>query len=194
MQITPPKESDEYVAAIREALELLIAQPTPAEAPPCQNCVKHVPVSCSPKCPEAQASLSSDPINFPLEEKVVSLSFELASTRLIETCWSCEGHFGHDGKLWKLPQVTFYAHSPVYPQLMLRHIQGLANSKRMAYEWKIVLSDFGQSWNFSYNIEPNLNGVTEPRLGALQQDLQLIAENLCESLKGLARKMLEEID
>jgi len=193
MRINRPREDTESFLQMKEALELLIAQPTPEEESPCDNCQTHRPANCSSSCVDAQASLSSDPIRFPIEEKVVSLVFELTATRLIETCWSCEGHFSHDGKLWKLPQITFYATNSVYPQLLLRHIRRLINAKKLGYEWHIVLSDFGQTYNISYNIEPNLNNVVEPRLGRLQQDLKTISENLCESLKQLAKEMLDEM-
>lgn len=194
MYIYKPEDSTENTTQFREALEMFIGQPTPQELAPCANCEKHVPTDCSAKCPDAPTALSSDPINHPLELKVVPLVFELTATKVLKPCWSCEGHFTNENELWKLPQISFYSPSPVYPQLLLRHIHDLKAQKKLAYEWHIVLSDFGQSWSLSYSIEPNLNGVKEPRLGLLQQDLQSISENLCDQLKLLAKKMLVEMN
>jgi len=192
MHILKPNHTTDKQTII-DTLQFLIDQPSAAELPPCENCTIHVPDECSATCANAQGSLSSEPTKFPIEEKVVPLVFELAASRVLQTCWSCEGHFTNEGKLWKLPQVVFYANSPIYPQLLLRHIQALQLKKVLAYEWQVVLSDFGQSWNFSYNIEPKLNGVSEPRLGALQQDLQTISKDLSHSLKALAKAMLDDV-
>ena len=143
MYIYKPEESTQNIAQYKEALALLIAQPTPQEAPPCGNCEKHVPTNCSAKCEKASASLSSDPVNHPLEQKTVSLVFELTATKVLKPCWSCEGHFNGENELWKLPQISFYSPSPAYPQLLLRHIHDLKTQKVLAYEWHVVLADFG---------------------------------------------------
>jgi len=187
--------NDDFMDAeqARESLELLISQPTPQQLAPCQNCTQHVPNMCSPSCSDASSALSSDPVNFPLEEKVVPFVFELSATRLMQTCWSCEGHFDHEGKLWKIPQICFYASSPVYSHLLIRHINKLKLDKRLSYEWRVGIADFGQGAQFNYSVEPNLNLENDPRLGALQQDLCIIAENLCENLKYQAKKMLIEL-
>lgn len=194
MYIYKPEENTQNTAQICEALQLFIDQPTPKDLAPCLNCDNHIPADCSVKCSDAPAALSSDPMNHPLESKVVPLVFELTSTRLMQPCWSCEGHFNNENELWKLPQISFYSRSPVYPQLVVRHIQDLKVQKKLAYEWHVVLSDFGQSWNMSYSIEPRLNDVKEPRLGMLQQDLQSISEDMCNKLKSIAKKMMFELN
>lgn len=193
MKIIQPEKNPSNLNMARNALELLIAQPTFSESAPCPNCVKHVPSICGPTCPDVGAALSSDPEKFPLEMKVIPFVFELTSTRLMQPCWSCEGHFDSEDKLWKLPQICFYSDSSIYPQLLIRHISELSIAKKIAYEWRLVVSDFGQAWNFSYCMEPNLNRVDSPRLGLLQQDMCRIAENLNVNLKLLAKKMLLEI-
>jgi len=192
MHIRQPNQELDYISHTRDVLVEFIQQPLPSELPPCMNCKNHIPQDCTSKCKAAPAALSSDPIKFPLEKTVVPIVFELMSTRVIQPCWSCEGHFNHLGELWKIPQINFYSDSPIYPQLLLRYLKSLSMQKRLSYEWHIVIADFGQSWSFSYSLEPNLNGVSEPRLGNLQQDLTTISTDLCQNLKSIAQKMLDE--
>ena len=194
MRINTPKNDIQDLSQVRDALELILSQPTAEESPPCDNCNEHIPAECSSSCVSAAASLSSDPARHPIESKIVPLVFEMSSVRLVQPCWSCEGHFNQDGDLWKLPQLTFYSMSPIYPQLLLAHINELKISKKLAYEWHIVLTNFGNSWHMSYNIEPNLNHESEPHLGKLQVDLGTIAEGLHDSVKRLAKGMLLEIE
>jgi len=194
MYINKPQDNIKNVAQVREALELIVSQPTAEELAPCTNCDNHIPNECNSKCTKAPTALSSDPINHPLENKVVPLVFELTSIRVMQPCWSCEGHFNQDGNLWKLPQINFYSLSPIYPQLFLQHINELKLKKKLSYEWHIVLANFGQSWHMSYSIEPNLNNVSDPHLGSLQQDLVILAEDLHNNIKLLAKKMLHDIN
>lgn len=115
------------------------------------------------------------------------LVFELAATRLMQPCWSCEGHLGPDGALWKLPQVSFYSASPLYPQLLLRHIGNLELQKQLTYRWRVVLSDYGQTWQPTYTLEPELSRDSNIHLGKLQHDLYILADDLCNKLKALAQ-------
>jgi len=193
MHIHKPQENFQNSTQVREALELIISQPSAKESAPCTNCENHVPNMCNTTCINAPSSLSSDPINHPIEDKVVPLVFELTSVRVMQPCWSCEGHFNPDGKLWKLPQINFYSLSPIYPQLLLMHINELKINKKLSHDWHIVLADFGQSWHMSYSIEPNLNQVSDPHLGALQNDISIIAEDLNNNIKKLAQKMLLDL-
>lgn len=178
---------------IRQDLQRLLAQPTPVESPPCSGCTQHVPVSCSSRCGQAPQSLSSEPENYPVETNVVPLVFELSATRLMQPCWSCEGHLNPDGELWKLPQVSFYASSPIFPQLLIKHISALEMRKQLAYPWHVVLSDYGQTWETTYTLEPNLNREHKVHLGNLQRDLNTLADHLSDKLKALAQSALREL-
>lgn len=178
---------------IKQDLQRLLAQPSPAESPPCSGCNQHVPVSCSSKCEQAPQSLSSEPASYPVETNVVPLVFELSATRLMQPCWSCEGHLNASGELWKLPQVSFYSASPIYPQLLLKHICALAMHKQLTYPWHVVLSDFGQTWETTYTLEPNLNREQKVHLGNLQHDLNTLADHLSVKLKALAQAALSEL-
>lgn len=193
MHINAPKITAQDITQVREALNSIISQPTASELAPCQNCEKHIPDDCSASCANVHASLSSDPVNHPIESKVVPLVFELTSVRVIQPCWSCEGHFNQNGELWKLPQITFYSLSPIYPQLLLAHINQLKLNKKLSYDWHVVLTNFGKSWHMSYSLEPNLNNISEPHLGKLQIDLTTISENLHDNIKIIAKNVLLEM-
>lgn len=193
MRINTPKSNIQDITQVCEALELIISQPTASELSPCENCEQHVPDDCSPSCDNVQTSLSSDPGRHPIESKVAPLVFELSSLRVIQPCWSCEGHFNQDGELWKLPQITFYSLSPIYPQLLIAHINELKLNKKLSYEWHVVLTNFGRPWHMSYSLEPNLNNVSDPHLGKLQIDLGTISKDLHDKVKIIAKNVLLEI-
>lgn len=194
MHIVRPKKGLLDSRRVAEDLQDLLITPEQQQQPPCPGCKNFTPTRCNARCPDAPTALSIDPQQYPLEPNVVSLVYELVSSRLLQTCWSCEGHFDNDGKLWKLPQVSFYSASPVYPQLLLRHVNDLYQARRLAYPWQVVLSDYAQTWGLTYTVEPNLVHVPEPRLGLLHQDLRIISEDLLLKLKEQARKMLQSLE
>lgn len=122
--------------------------------------------------------------------------FQLYATRLIQPCWSCEGHVQNvDGEidLWKLPQVSFYCSNPIYLQLLNRSLIRTQTNVQFAYPWHIVVSEFSQALEVTYSIQPNLNKITQPQLGSLQNDLRLLAENLLGALRLEAAQMIKEL-
>jgi hypothetical protein len=131
-----------------------------------------------------------NPVRYPIESKVVPLVFELTASRLMQTCWSCEGHMDKQNRLWKVPQVSFYADSPIYPKLVLIHLTRLYQARQLGYRWHVVLSDFTQTLSLTYSIQPDLNQEESPRLGLLQQDLQVISNDMHSQLKLIARELL----
>lgn len=195
MKIITPNADVQHSQQVRADLLRLIAQPSAAEVPPCPDCKLHSQVTCASNCEHAPRNLSIDAINYPIESNVVPLVYELAAVRLIQPCWSCEGHLNPNGELWKIPQVSFYSESPMYAQLLLRHISALDLQKRLTYPWHVVLSDFGQTWDITYTLEPNLNydQAHHIQLNLLQRDLNTLAENLSARLKILAQAMLDEL-
>jgi hypothetical protein len=193
MKIIQPKIGFLDNKRLRQDLLQLIAQPSTADSPPCPGCKRHMPTLCSSQCAQAPTSLSIEPVNYPIEFKVVSLVFELTATRLIQPGWSCEGHLDPDGKLWKIPQVSFYSASPIYPQLLLKYIHSLELEKHLAYRWHVVLTDFGQTWETTYTLEPNLNWDHNVHFGKLQGDLNTLADNLCNRLKAFAQSTLNSL-
>ena len=176
----------------REDLEKFIVQLEPMVVPPCSGCVDHKKAGCSPDCSEVTRALSIEPDRYPIESKVAPLVYELMATRVMQTCWSCEGHMNQDNQLWKVPQVCFYSDAPIYPKLVLIHLRLLYQSKILSCPWQVVLSDFSQSLGLTYSIQPDLNLVEKPRLGSLQQDLKLIAETMHTKLKIIAGELLRE--
>ena len=191
MHIPTPERELLCDSDTKDQLEQFIAQPEPADVAPCPGCNNHVPLNCSGQCDDAAKALSIEPERYPIESKVVPLVFEITASRLMQTCWSCEGHMDHNDNLWKVPQVSFYSKSPIYPKLVLIHLTRLFQDKKLGYRWHIVLSDFTQTLGLAYSIQPDLNQVAEtPRLGLLQQDLQLISEDMHSKLKMIAGELL----
>ena len=191
MHIPGPKQSCANNAAdLREQLQSLIDQPEPEAVAPCPACRLGVRSDCSPSCQNAPMALSIEPERYPVERYVVGLVFELMATRMIQTCWSCEGHMDDQNELWKMPQVCFYVVAPIYVKLLHRHLVSLYQSKQLAYRWHIVITDFASTAGLTYSIQPDLNKVSSPRLGLMQQDLTIIAADLHGSLKDYARELL----
>ena len=190
MKIPTPQNELRCDSETRSQLELFIAQPEPADLAPCPGCGHHEPETCSGQCEQASKALSIEPERYPIESKVVPLVFELTASRLLQTCWSCEGHMDHNNKLWKVPQVSFYCESPIYPKLVLIHLSRLFQSKMLGYRWHVVLSDFTQTLSLTYSIQPDLNQEDAPRLGLLQQDLQIISDDMHSRLKLIASELL----
>ena len=176
--------------ALRESLQRFVDHPEPAQIAPCPGCTQHIPTACSPKCTDAAQALSIDPVRYPLESKVLPLVYEVMASAGLKSCWSCEGHMNTEGALWKVPQVCFYSDAPFYPQLVLMHLLDLFHAKKLKYSWHIVLSEFTRSLDITYSIQPNLNHVSEPHLGALQSDMQVIAEDMHGKVKAIARALL----
>jgi hypothetical protein len=96
----------------------------------------------------------------------------------------------NENRLWKVPQVSFYSDSPIYPKLVLIHLTRLYQDKVLGYRWHVVLSDFTQSLSLTYSVQPDLNQVDSPRLGLLQHDLTTISDDMHSKLKMIARELL----
>ena len=192
MKIELPNSLAENKRRTCAELNLLLSQPGAHLVPPCQHCCKHVALSCNAKCVDAPRALSSDPDNYPVEPKVVPLVYELRKTRVMQPCWSCEGHFDNAGNLWKYPQVSFYSVTSVYAMLLVNHLTLLKHKKLLNYDWQVAVSSFGQQCSSTtYTIEPKLHPTSDQHLGAMQADLLCIAENLDDQLKIAAKQMLQ---
>jgi len=195
MHIDKPRQNFLDAVQTKQSLENFLLQPGPAELPPCPGCSQHIKAKCSFTCPDAKLALSTEPDEHPIEANVVPLVFGLMSTRVSQTCWSCEGHMDSEDNLIKLPRVSFYTSSPVYPQLLHRHLSKLMLDKKLVYSWQVVLTDYAQTWAQTYSVIPDLNFVdNDIHLGALQNDLKVIAHDLQENMKTQAREMITEIE
>lgn len=172
-------------------LERLLSPPPDDGFRPCPGCRRQAgDTNCSPRCHEAAQALSSEP-DYPLESQVVAIVFELNSLRLLQACWSCEGHLDHEGKVWKLPQVSFYSFSPLYPQLLSNYLDRLAFRKQLHSPWNVTFTSYGQMATNTYCLEPRLR--VEPDLTMLQRDLQVIGDQLAERIRCEARAVLQEL-
>lgn len=195
MYIEKPKQELLDAQQTRQNLENFIEQLTPAEIAPCPNCSNHVASNCNSHCSDAHKALSTHPEEYPIEKNVTPLVYGLMSTRVAQTCWSCEGHMDVNNKLTTLPRVSFYTSAPVYSQLLHKHVAKLKMDKALVYPWHVVLTDYAQTWGQTYSILPDLNFVDKDvHLGALQNDLKIIAHDLQAKMKVLAREMIVELD
>ncbi len=196
MYIPTPKPGFLNKQQAEQELQQLIAQPGAREERPCPNCqlpgdTGHPHQDCHSACSNAPQALSSEPDKHPIETRVVKVVFELSTLRLVQPCWSCEGHLNGQGDLWKLPQVSFYAASPLYPKLLITYLNRLKGQKQLHYPWQVIMVDLGQSWGPTYQLEPALNQINEAiKLQKLQDDLDKIGDGLGEKLKQEARLML----
>ncbi|MDH5409475.1 MAG: hypothetical protein OEZ33_10930 [Gammaproteobacteria bacterium] len=202
MHIPLPKYGFLDKEKAEQDLEKLIQQPSARELRPCPNCKlpcdsllpADCATQCDSKCVNAPGALSSEPEAHPIELKVVPIVFELSALRLLQPCWSCEGHVNGQGELWKLPQISFYTASEIYPKLLAGYLTRLRNQSILNYPWQVVMVDYGQTWGPTYQLEPALNHIEgETKLDLLQMDLQTIANDLAEKLKQEARLMLVEV-
>lgn len=197
MHINQPQEGFfNSERAIHELEVLLDTSSLDALSKPCQGCKKAMTdySDCSPKCESAAAMLSSDPEKFPIEEHVLALVFEFSKLKVIQPCWSCEGHLNMDGKLWRLPQAAFYSSSQIYPQLISYYLNDLLFTKKISYPWLLSITSYGGADEVTtYSLEPRISIDTEYRLDILQQDLLVIGDDFSDNIKKLAGMMLKRI-
>jgi hypothetical protein len=97
------------MVALRRHIEPLLEGSAGKPAPCVPTCPLDQPRDCSRHCPNIPQALSSDPENNPIEISIAPLVFEGNRLGVFDTCWSCEGHNGPDGKLWKMPKVWLRA-------------------------------------------------------------------------------------
>jgi len=195
MHIPQPKFNSSEQLQIIDDLAKLIQQPTATQQPPCPNCTRANinPAECSSNCENAAEALSEDPVQHPIEPNIVPLVFELSAMRLVQTCWSCEGHASADGSIFKMPQISFYAEKPFYAQLINLYLKRIHWHKKIQYPWEVCLSDFGQTLEITYTIKCDLSCIEQPRLEVMQSDLRHIGENFSENIKQYAHELIINI-
>jgi len=199
MHIPRPNLSDVNIQGLIGDLNLLIKQPSALQSPPCPNCSDNDKLvwnraKCSAECEHASYALSEEPERYPIEQHVVPLVFELTSMRLVKTCWSCEGHLDIDGELWKVPQVSFYTTKPIYSQLLCNYLARLFWRKKLNYQWEVVLTNFGRTWDVTYTIKCDMSRVKNPSISLMQEDLVNMAKDLSENIKEDARTLIKDIE
>jgi len=204
MKIQKPKITvPEQQSRIKD-LQLLLKQPTSKEVRPCSFCnllcdfcgSTKCTCNCSPECEQVAKEMSSEPDRYPIEPLVLPLVFHLNALRVIETCWSCEGHddpFKGKGKIWKLPQVWFYSQSVVYPQLINDYLMDLMRFERLNHTWQVSLSYSDDAYATCFVMLPNLCQLEEVSLLSLQRDIKEISTSLENNVRATARYLLQEL-
>jgi hypothetical protein len=166
---------------LRSELHEILEKDAEAQRPVCgPSCRRPDRPDCSRHCPDIPRALSSDPENFPLETRIAPLVFELKRLKVFEPCWSCEGHNGPDGRLWKIPRVWFYCRSVVQLRVLADGIERLYLERKLTAPWHVVLT-FSDRDNVdtTFSLEPNLD-QSRPALAAIQKDIDTLAERLHE--------------
>lgn len=202
MRIEPPKPELLDRAALAAELSMLLGQPEAGALRPCPGCAVPCPCSmshdctcaCMPECPNIARVCSSDPERYPLEPAVVPLVFELNALRLVQTCWSCEGHRDAGDRLVKRPRVWFYTRSACYAQLISDYLATLRAQHRLSHPWQVRLVSQGQQGCVTYSIEPELDLPDATRLAALHHDLAVIGAGLAMRIRELASRALCVLD
>lgn len=158
----------------------------PVCAPDCPVAIR---ARCSRDCPDIPRMMSSEPDEFPLEGHIAPLAFELKKLEVFHPCWSCEGHNGVDGKLWKIPQVWFYCDSVVHLRVLADAVTKLHSAKNLTAPWRVALT-FSDSDNAdsTFSLEPALD-ASRPLLTDLWRDVDVIAEYLRDIVFGEALKL-----
>lgn len=173
--------------ALRRRIEPLLKGSAGAPAPCVPTCPLDRPRDCSRHCPNIPQALSSDPENYPIENGIAPLVFEVNRLGVFDTCWSCEGHNGSDGKLWKTPKVWFRAESQVHLGLLGQCLHDLRITGAVKAVWQVTLvSVDDQDVETLFCMEPRIE-ERAPQLSDLQADAQAIAARLPDLMVKQAR-------
>lgn len=200
MKIGSCNLSPEIVSDRQRDLHELLRQPFDNELRPCKGCEEVCACAkrsrscccqCSAHCPSAGRILSNDGERYPIEPDVLPLVYALSALRIVEPCWSCEGHESSGSGVRK-PQVWFYARSAAYPELLQRHVSHLANAGKLAARWEIVVSEYQPEACITlFVIRPE--GSSDIDLAPLRKDLRTIGRELQAAMRNQAQKMLLEL-
>lgn len=154
--------------------------------PVCQpECPWEASHPCTPSCPHAPLALTSDS-EFPIEQGVLPLVFELKASRAYEPVWSCEGHYGPDNKLRRLPGVWFCCESLAHTRALAEVISDLCFETRSSTAWHISLCcPDNSSGNTIFKIAPE--AAPDARLEPLHKDMLLLTESLRDRLSKKGR-------
>lgn len=134
----------------------------------------------------AAQALSEDSDRYPIEPAVLPLVYALTALRVIQPCWSCEGHISN-ALPCKLPEVWFYATAVAYVDLVGRHIADLGVADQLSAEWAVEVCPHQQtSIATVFRIRPLIRSDAEFHLGKLRADMDRIAESIGPRVRELA--------
>jgi hypothetical protein len=133
--------------------------------------------------------MTSDP-NFPIEDGIAPLVFELGRTGVFEACWSCEGHNDPDGNLWKIPRVWFYCDSVVQVRVLADVLKNLEIDELTTAPWQVRLT-FSDHDNpaTTFSLEPVISPDARFTLEDLQGDIRVITQFLYSMMMETADQL-----
>ncbi|GBF25426.1 hypothetical protein MnTg02_00457 [bacterium MnTg02] len=174
-----------------EALEASVVREGPVCSP---DCPRARPNSCFRHCPHIPLILTSDPVNEPLEQRIAPLVFELKKLGAFCPCWSCEGHLGPDGKLWKLPAIWFFARSVVHVRLLADTVQDMIAERLLNAHWhvRVCYSDRDNS-DTAFSLEPRPS-ETPLQLTLFHKDIDIMAAQIEKRILKRCREMRCSLD
>lgn len=193
MRVKRRSEKDQKAADVSAELGSIL-RPQRVGEPVCgAACVKSESFDCVRTCPDIPRAMSSDPDNFPLEPGIAPLVFEIKRLEVFEPCWSCEGHDGPDGTLWKVPRVWFYAESVVHVRVLSESLAELRFARRLNADWHVAITHSEKSnADTTFSLEPSLGG-TPVSLRDLQADIETIAASLRDLVFDRAQKLSDDL-
>ncbi len=130
----------------------------------------------------------------PIEEGIAPLVYELNRFDMFKPCWSCEGHLGPKGDLWKVPRVWFYCSSVVHVRLLSDVLAQLQADRATHVPWRVrvTFSDVDNP-DTTFSLRPDIFDDDECSLEKLQQDVRIISERLEPMIASAANRVLGEI-
>ena len=196
-------EREKYFDRRKNDILEMLSMPTDKEVRSCVNCKDTCTCElksqfcccmCSADCSLAPKQLSSDPVNYPIEKNILPLVYALMASRIVQPCWSCEGHLDEEGYIGKLPQVWFYSPSVVYPDLISQYLISFLVKKHLENTWKVSVNQYNRD-NFStlFIIQPRLENKQTTDLKSLHRDIKVIADNFEFQLRATAKNQLNDL-
>jgi hypothetical protein len=149
---------------------------------------------CTTDCENLPRMLSSEPDEFPIEEGIAPLVFELKRTGFFFPCWSCEGHPDRSGALWKLPQVWFYCDSTLHLRLLAELLKMLETRKAVTASWSVAVTHSDRdNTETTFALQPYLQGRGDVSLTMLRSDVKAIAAALAEGIATAAQRLKADL-
>ena len=208
MRIDAPRGQIPVLETLRRELVEIAGGRLEKAGRPCPECAVACPCSgssscacaCSPSCREARRQLSSEPEKFPIEAGIRPLVYALNTITGCQTIWSCEGHEGPDGGLYRLPAVWFYpggdggGRPQLLPLLLSDHLAHLERAGKLSCRWQIRIGSWSRQPVIAYGLEPHGHPDSPVSLKRLHNDIEVIASRLAHGLRQAAERWIRLID
>lgn len=178
MKIDQRSKSFERARLVSGEINTFLQDSAVPQVPCATDCSEAGKGRCSRNCRDIAKMLSSDPERFPIEQKIVPLTYELGTFEGFDTCWSCEGHLSTTGKLWRLPSVWFYCSSVVLLRILSNAASRFYLQKMTHANWavRVTHSDV-ENPDTTFSLQPGEESRSIS-LEKLQADSQTIAKDL----------------